>query len=184
MPYPDAATAAANHALNAQLVPAPSEANVLFEDQALSVDRRVADFLAIAVACDAQVLNMQRVGHTKAAWRAALLQMLLGYYQWPVANQAGFYALLPQDPPPRGNNNPIPPRLADGSVNPAFLLNLGVPQGIIDDLRAPPPHQPPALAQVVVVDADGKKDIGITWLLSQTFFPDLKVGTLMSCYSI
>ena len=98
MPYPDPATAAAFRAVNSQLVPPPSEANVLFNHRALAVNRPVAEYLAIAIACRAQVLNMMPRGHTKAAWRAALLNMLLGYYQWDPANQDGHYELVAQDP--------------------------------------------------------------------------------------
>ena len=97
MPYnPDAVTSDAFRATNQLLNPAPSLDNVLFDNVVLATDRPIAYYLSIANACAARVLNMQRAGYTKVAWRNALLAMLLGYYQWPQADPQGFYAITSQ----------------------------------------------------------------------------------------
>ena len=175
MPYPVDAASAAFRITNLALVPTPSEANVLFELVALAVDRPIAQYKAIAVACGAQVRNMQNRGHSRMEWRAALLDMLLGYYQWPPADVTGHYVVVVQGAHPPGPPlAPISPLLANGSPNPAYLLSLGCEQALIDQLLSTAPTSPLLVAPVV--DTLGKKDIGITWLLAQTFFANLKVS--------
>ena len=194
MPYPNAINEAAFRTANLLLVPPPSEANVLFDGQALVVDRPIAQYLAIAVACNGQVLNMNRRGHNKAAWRAGLLQMLLGYYQWPPADAAGHYLLTsqeqaaPSEPSEVSGDAPSEPDyshhseeeeeaipdmyLPDGRPNPAYLRHRMVAQEIIDSIiNASKQHQS---------STTGKKDVGVSWLLSQTFFPDLKVSFILA----